>query len=234
MKLIRCRFSKFNILNQNCCLKKQHQASTHRPRGECQTSLCDHLRFQTQTCKVNFHMWRTNEGPLFNLFLLLITTNYFSILPLCNYIKATSLRSWCVAFLQVAQLLTCITSLYFGLAFTPTVKFFRNLNQHPPPPRWEEHLVQEMGVTSNWLREHSISAHGNISASTIALDLPAPLSLTFTALLKRRGIHPVKPKHKHVLISSSSSLRCALKGRLCYVDYPRTMTQCMPLNALNV
>ena len=91
-----------------------------------------------------------------------------------------------------------------------------------------------MGVTSNWLKEHSISAHANISASTIALDLPAPLSLTFTPLLKRRGIHPVKPKHKHVLISSSLSLRCALKGRLCYVDYPRTMTQCMPLNALNV
>ena len=82
-------------------------------------------------------MWRTNEGPLLNLFLLLITTNYFSIVPLCNYIKATSLRSWCVAFLQVVELLTCITSLYFGLVFTPTVKFLQKPRLAPPSPPLE-------------------------------------------------------------------------------------------------
>ena len=59
------------------------------------------------------------------------------------------------------------------------------------------------GVTSDKWGEHFISAHVNIPASTIALYTSVPLflspPLSPIPLLKRRGILPVKPKHKHVI-----------------------------------
>ena len=59
------------------------------------------------------------------------------------------------------------------------------------------------GGTSDKWGGHFISAHVNIPASTIALYTSVPLflspPLSPIPLLKRRGILPVKPKHKHVI-----------------------------------
>ena len=90
-------------------------------------------------------------------------------------------------------------------------------------------LVQNIGKkTSKQWGGQSISPPVQIPACTIALCTPAPLPFIFT---EEKGD---TSSYTQTQTCINWLLRCALKGKLCYVDCTRTMTHYMPLRCVNL